>query len=153
MWLFPSLTRYLLKGFIFSFTFLQAERKSQNMYYPPDWDPSKGSVNKFLGQHPLRDRAKKISQGILVIRWASDQVNGFRCEENDSIFCALVVTIITLSLCIFIFLKIEFLVMIIMCHKGRLNYWSLHLWLLVTLKGLSFQCKISSTSYFGSWKM
>ena len=40
-----------------------------NKYYPPDWDPSKGSVNKYVGQHPLRDRAKKLSQGILVIRY------------------------------------------------------------------------------------
>ncbi|GFR71364.1 coiled-coil domain-containing protein 130-like protein [Elysia marginata] len=46
-----------------------AERKAVNKYYPPDWDPRKGSVNKRVGQHPLRDRAKKLSQGILVIRF------------------------------------------------------------------------------------
>ncbi|KAK6989988.1 coiled-coil domain-containing protein 130 [Biomphalaria glabrata] len=46
-----------------------AERKAVNKYYPPDWDPRKGSANKRVGQHPLRDRAKKLSQGILVIRF------------------------------------------------------------------------------------
>lgn len=46
-----------------------AERKAVNKYYPPDWDPRKGSVNKRVGQHPLRDRARKLSQGILVIRF------------------------------------------------------------------------------------
>jgi len=46
-----------------------AERKATNKYYPPEWDPSKGSINKFVGQHPLRERAKKLDQGILVVRF------------------------------------------------------------------------------------
>ncbi|XP_025109725.1 coiled-coil domain-containing protein 130 homolog [Pomacea canaliculata] len=45
------------------------ERKGVNKYYPPDYDPSKGSLNKWIGQHPLRDRARKIHKGILVIRF------------------------------------------------------------------------------------
>lgn len=45
------------------------ERKGVNKYYPPDWDPSKGSINEFVGQHPLRDRARKLGQGILIIRF------------------------------------------------------------------------------------
>ncbi|OZJ05530.1 hypothetical protein BZG36_01922 [Bifiguratus adelaidae] len=40
-----------------------------NKYYPPDWTPDKGSVNKFVGKHPLGDRARKIKQGILVVRF------------------------------------------------------------------------------------
>nr|KAJ3421220.1 hypothetical protein HK105_004212 [Polyrhizophydium stewartii] len=46
-----------------------ADRRATNKYYPPDWDPSKGSLNTFVGQHPLRDRARKLDQGILVIRF------------------------------------------------------------------------------------
>jgi len=46
-----------------------AERKATNKYYPPEWSPSKGSLNSFRGQHPLRKRARKLSEGILVIRF------------------------------------------------------------------------------------
>ncbi|KAF7495683.1 Coiled-coil domain-containing protein -like protein [Sarcoptes scabiei] len=46
-----------------------AERKATNKYYPPEWDPSKGSINTFRGSHPLRERARKLHQGILIIRF------------------------------------------------------------------------------------
>ncbi|XP_021927392.1 coiled-coil domain-containing protein 130 homolog [Zootermopsis nevadensis] len=45
------------------------ERKGTNHYYPPDYDPKKGGLNKFLGTHALRERAKKIGMGILIIRF------------------------------------------------------------------------------------
>jgi coiled-coil domain-containing protein 130 len=38
-------------------------------YYPPSWDPSKGSLNRFVGQHPLRARAAKAGIGIIVVRF------------------------------------------------------------------------------------
>eukprot|EP00897_Mesotaenium_endlicherianum_P003309 jgi/Mesen1/3005/ME000177S02276 len=46
-----------------------AAARADNFYYPPEWTPDKGGLNKFQGQHPLRERAKKIDQGILVIRF------------------------------------------------------------------------------------
>lgn len=46
-----------------------ADRKAQQKYYPPEWDPSKGSINTFRGSHHLRQRASKLkTEGILVVR-------------------------------------------------------------------------------------
>lgn len=45
------------------------ERKGQNLYYPPDYDPKVGGLNKFMGTHALRERARKIHLGILIIRF------------------------------------------------------------------------------------
>ncbi|KNZ72101.1 Coiled-coil domain-containing protein, partial [Termitomyces sp. J132] len=38
-------------------------------YYPPDYDPSHGSLNSYRGKHALGDRARKIDQGILITRF------------------------------------------------------------------------------------
>ncbi|XP_050132502.1 uncharacterized protein LOC126608594 [Malus sylvestris] len=46
-----------------------AAARADNFYYPPEWSPKKGSLNKFNGQHALRERARKLDQGILIIRF------------------------------------------------------------------------------------
>lgn len=46
-----------------------AERKATNKYYPPDWTPNQGSLNTYHGSHPLRERARKIKQGIMIVRF------------------------------------------------------------------------------------
>ncbi|KAL6222859.1 hypothetical protein ACLB2K_006249 [Fragaria x ananassa] len=43
--------------------------RADNFYYPPEWSPNQGSLNKFHGQHALRERAQKVDQGILIIRF------------------------------------------------------------------------------------
>ncbi|KAK0088750.1 hypothetical protein PV325_010857 [Microctonus aethiopoides] len=45
------------------------ERKGTNLYYPPDYDPRVGGLNKFKGTHALRERARKLHMGILIIRF------------------------------------------------------------------------------------
>lgn len=45
------------------------ERKGTNKYYPPDYDPKIGGLNKFRGTHALRERARKIHLGIIIIRF------------------------------------------------------------------------------------
>jgi coiled-coil domain-containing protein 130 len=45
------------------------ERKGVNKWYPPDYDPSKGGLNKWQGTHALRERANKLHLGILIIRF------------------------------------------------------------------------------------
>ncbi|CAB1425504.1 unnamed protein product [Pleuronectes platessa] len=46
------------------------ERKGTNKYYPPDFNPAKhGSLNGYHNTHALRERARKLSQGILIIRF------------------------------------------------------------------------------------
>ncbi|CAL7950937.1 unnamed protein product [Xylocopa violacea] len=45
------------------------ERKGTNLYYPPDYDPRVGGLNKFHGTHALRERARKLHMGILIIRF------------------------------------------------------------------------------------
>lgn len=46
-----------------------AAARADNFYYPPEWTPKQGSLNKFHGQHALRERARKLDQGILIIRF------------------------------------------------------------------------------------
>ena len=55
-----------------------AAARADNFYHPPDWDPRKESraahdVRRTGGPawkaHPLRERAKKLDEGILVIRF------------------------------------------------------------------------------------
>ncbi|CAF1104281.1 unnamed protein product [Rotaria sordida] len=46
------------------------ERKGQNKYYPPDFDWRKNSsLNAYQGVHALRERARKLDRGILIIRF------------------------------------------------------------------------------------
>ncbi|CAG0881647.1 unnamed protein product [Darwinula stevensoni] len=45
------------------------ERKGVNKWYPPDWRPELGGLNKYHGTHALRERARKLHEGILIIRF------------------------------------------------------------------------------------
>ncbi|KAL8139544.1 hypothetical protein V2J09_005565 [Rumex salicifolius] len=59
-----------------------AAARADNFYYPPEWDPSQGSLNNFHGQHALRERARKLDQGILIIRF--EMPYNIWCEGCES---------------------------------------------------------------------
>lgn len=63
-----------------------ADRRAVNKYYPPDWDPSKGSINTYKKAHPLRDRARLIDKGILVVRF--EMPFSVWCSECDNLIGA-----------------------------------------------------------------
>ena len=58
-----------------------ADCKSINKYYPPDWDPSDGNLNKYHNSHHLRERAKKLSEGILIVRMEAPFNMVCNCKE------------------------------------------------------------------------
>ncbi|TNN34599.1 Coiled-coil domain-containing protein 130 [Liparis tanakae] len=65
----PSGSGSALRRFIYPRA-VAGERKGTNKYYPPDFDPVKhGSLNGYHKTHALRERARKLSQGILIIRF------------------------------------------------------------------------------------
>jgi len=49
-----------------------AAARADNFYYPPEWTPDQGGLNKFRGSNgALGKRASKLkTEGILVIRCA-----------------------------------------------------------------------------------
>ena len=63
-----------------------AAARADNFYHPPDWDPRKKSraehnvgVTKKEDKwkaHPLRERAKKLGEGILLLE---ERQGGSRC--------------------------------------------------------------------------
>ncbi|KAI0982542.1 hypothetical protein GJ496_005944 [Pomphorhynchus laevis] len=59
------------------------ERKGQNKYYPPDFDwKVHPSLNAYHGTHALRERARKLDRGILIIRF--EMPFNIWCEKCDN---------------------------------------------------------------------
>jgi coiled-coil domain-containing protein 130 len=59
-------------------TLSMGERKGQNIWIPPDFDPAiHGSRNGYHNVHALRERAAKLHLGILIIRFEAPW--GFWC--------------------------------------------------------------------------
>ncbi|TDH67692.1 hypothetical protein CCR75_008683 [Bremia lactucae] len=60
-----------------------AAAQADGYYYPVQWRPEYGSINKYQGSHPLGKRAKKlISDGVLVVRF--EMPYGVWCTHCDA---------------------------------------------------------------------
>eukprot|EP00158_Paraphelidium_tribonemae_P001863 Partr_v1_DN24887_c0_g1_i2_m29633 putative coiled-coil domain containing 130 len=61
-----------------------SDRKASNKYIPPDFDPKKHkSVNGYQNSHPLRERARLLSEGILIVRFEMPyNVFCLHCESH-----------------------------------------------------------------------
>ena len=57
--------------------------QADGFYFPPSFFTEEafkkhgGSLNKHNGQHPLRERARKLDQGVLVIRYVVTSTGSF----------------------------------------------------------------------------
>ena len=46
-----------------------AAARADSYYNPPDWDPRKQSRNEYHGAHALGARARKLDEGVLIVRF------------------------------------------------------------------------------------
>ncbi|KAI4979682.1 hypothetical protein ZWY2020_016435 [Hordeum vulgare] len=61
-----------------------AAARADNFYYPPEWSPRKGGLNKLHGRHALRERARMLDLGILIISPADDPSCPLAVHERDT---------------------------------------------------------------------
>lgn len=60
-----------------------AAARADNYYYPKDWNPKKGSLNKYHKSHPLGKRASKIKEGILTVRYETPfDIRCLQCKNS-----------------------------------------------------------------------
>ncbi|RHY81117.1 hypothetical protein DYB26_015654 [Aphanomyces astaci] len=73
-----------------------AAARADNFYFPPEWRPEMGGINKFQKSHPLGKRAKDIKDGILVVRFEMPfDVWCTHCNTHIGTACTSSTTVLT----------------------------------------------------------